>query len=104
MRPAPGQPAVDARQRGGRRRGESVLSDGGGRATPVPCRRRPSFARPPWPTETGPAHKDSCLKDIDARKWPQRDGMRAFAVMTTRRYRQIVDRFEDIARASLGEP
>ena len=30
--------------------------------------------------------------------------MRAFAVMTTRRYRQIVDRFEDIARANLGEP
>ena len=30
--------------------------------------------------------------------------MRAFAVMTTRRYRQIVYRFEDIARASLGEP
>ena len=30
--------------------------------------------------------------------------MRVFAVMTTRRYRQIVDRFEDIARASLGEP
>ena len=30
--------------------------------------------------------------------------MRAFAVMTTRRYREIVDRFEEIARASLGEP
>jgi len=26
------------------------------------------------------------------------------AVLTTRRYREIVDRFEDIARASLGEP
>ena len=31
-------------------------------------------------------------------------GLRAFAVLTTRRYRQIVDRFEEVARASLGEP
>jgi transcriptional regulator GlxA family with amidase domain len=30
--------------------------------------------------------------------------LRAFAVMTTRRYRQIVDRFEEMARASLGKP
>jgi transcriptional regulator GlxA family with amidase domain len=28
--------------------------------------------------------------------------LRAFAVLTTRRYRQIVNRFEDVARASLG--
>jgi transcriptional regulator GlxA family with amidase domain len=31
-------------------------------------------------------------------------GLRAFAVLTTRRYREIVDRFEEMARASLGEP
>jgi len=30
--------------------------------------------------------------------------LRAFAVLTTRRYRQIVDRFEQIARASLDKP
>jgi AraC family ethanolamine operon transcriptional activator len=32
------------------------------------------------------------------------DEPRVPAVLTTRRYREIVDRFEDIARASLGEP
>jgi transcriptional regulator GlxA family with amidase domain len=30
--------------------------------------------------------------------------LRAFAVLTSRRYRQIVDRFEEVARASLSEP
>src|SRR5262249_43425558 len=30
--------------------------------------------------------------------------MRVVAVLTTRRYRQIVDRFEEMARASLGTP
>ena len=31
------------------------------------------------------------------------DELRVFAVVTTRRYRQIVDRFEELARASFGE-
>jgi transcriptional regulator GlxA family with amidase domain len=29
--------------------------------------------------------------------------LRAFAVLTTRRYRQIVDRFEEVVRARLGD-
>src|SRR5262249_6874935 len=35
---------------------------------------------------------------------PHKTELRVFAVLTTRRYRQIVDRFEEVARAHLGEP
>lgn len=37
-------------------------------------------------------------------KLPARNESRAFAVLTTKRYRQIVECFEEIADASLGEP
>jgi transcriptional regulator GlxA family with amidase domain len=36
--------------------------------------------------------------------WLRETGLRAFAVLTTKRYRQIVECFEEVARGSLGEP
>src|SRR5215475_11678070 len=49
------------------------------------------------------APRGNCPVHIDDRKLPAHDELRVPAVQTTRRYREIVARFEDIARASLGE-
>jgi transcriptional regulator GlxA family with amidase domain len=66
----------------------------------MPFRREPRAC-----AETVVAPKANCPADFDVRKVSSQDeALRAFTVLTTRRYRQIVDRFEELARASLGKP
>lgn len=50
------------------------------------------------------APRGNCPVHIGDCKLAANDELRVPAVLTTRRYREIVDRFEEMARASLGKP